>query len=90
MKPDLAIVNGLLVDSHQIYPGVVTISQGKIAGITQSLEQKPLEVLDAKGLYILPGAVDGHVHMMDPGYPDREDFIDGIKSSGQGRCHYGH
>jgi allantoinase len=84
MKPDLGIVNGLLVDSHQIYPGVVTVRQGKIVGITQSLEQKPLEVLDAKGLYILPGAVDGHVHMMDPGYPDREDFITGSRAAARG------
>jgi allantoinase len=84
MKPDLAIVNGLLVDSQHIYPGVVTVRQGKIVGITQSLEQKPLEVLDAKGLYILPGAVDGHVHMMDPGYPDREDFITGSRAAARG------
>jgi allantoinase len=84
MKPDLAIVNGLLVDSRQIYPGVITVRQGKITGITQSLEQKPQEVLDAKGLYILPGAVDGHVHMMDPGYPDREDFVTGTQAAARG------
>jgi allantoinase len=84
MKPDLAIVNGLLVDSHQMYPGVITVRQGKIVGINQSLEQEPLEVLDAKGLYILPGAVDGHVHMMDPGYPDREDFITGTRAAARG------
>ena len=84
MKTDIAIVNGLLVDSQQIYPGVITVRQGKIAGITQSLEQKPQEVLDAKGLYILPGAVDGHVHMMDPGYPDREDFITGTRAAARG------
>ncbi|MBP1700787.1 MAG: allantoinase, partial [Deltaproteobacteria bacterium] len=84
MKPDLAIVNGLLVDSHQMYPGVITVRQGKIVGINQSLEQEPLEVLDAKGLYILPGAVDGHVHMMDPGYPDREDFVTGSRAAARG------
>jgi allantoinase len=84
MKADIAIVNGLLVDSQQIYPGVITVRQGKIVGITQSLEQKPQEVLDAKGLYVLPGAVDGHVHMMDPGYPDREDFITGTRAAARG------
>jgi len=84
MKADMAIVNGLLVDSQQIYPGVIYVHQGKIVGITQSLEQKPSEVLDAKDLYVLPGAVDGHVHMMDPGYPDREDFITGTKAAARG------
>ena len=84
MKPDIAITNGLLVDSENIYPGVLYISQGKIVGIAQSLENRPQEVIDAKGLYILPGAVDGHVHMMDPGFPERENFIDGTKAAARG------
>jgi dihydroorotase (multifunctional complex type) len=84
MKADVAVVNGLLVDSQNIYPGVLSISQGKIVGIAQSLEHQPQEVIDAKGLYILPGAVDGHVHMMDPGFPERENFIDGTKAAARG------
>ena len=65
-------------------PGVLYIRQGKIIGITQSLEDRPKEIVDAKGLYILPGAIDGHVHMMDPGYPEREDFITGTKAAARG------
>ena len=84
MKADLAIINGLLVDSKSIYPGVLYIREGKIAGITQSLENRPPEVIDAHGLYILPGAIDGHVHMMDPGYTDREDFTTGTRAAARG------
>jgi len=50
-------------------------------GITQSLEQSPLEVLDAKDYISFPGPWTGHVHMMDPGYPDREDFITGSRAA---------
>jgi dihydroorotase/allantoinase len=84
MKADLAIINGLLVDSKSIYPGVLYIREGKIAGITQSLENHPQNVIDANGLYILPGAIDGHVHMMDPGYTDREDFTTGTRAAARG------
>ena len=84
MKVDLAITNGFLVDSKGIYPGVLYIREGKIIGITQSLEHPPQEVIDANGLYILPGAIDGHVHMMDPGYTDREDFITGTRAAARG------
>ena len=84
MKADLAIINGLLVDSKSIYPGVLSIREGKIVGITQSLEDRPKEIIDAKGLYILPGAIDGHVHMMDPGYTEREDFPSGTKAAARG------
>jgi dihydroorotase len=32
------------------------------------------ETVDAKGKYVLPGAVDVHVHSRDPGFPEKEDF----------------
>ena len=31
-------------------------------------------VIDARGMYVLPGAIDVHVHSRDPGFPDKEDF----------------
>ena len=54
MKADIAITNGLLVDSKTVWPGVLYIKEGKIIGITRSLENHPKEVIDASGLYILP------------------------------------
>jgi allantoinase len=84
MKADIAIINGLLVDSQRIYPGVIYIQDGKIIGITQSLESRPEKIIDARGLHILPGAIDGHVHMMDPGYTDREDFTTGTSAAARG------
>jgi allantoinase len=84
MKADLTITNGLLVDSKGIWPGVLYIKEGKIIAITQSLENHPQEVIDAEGLYILPGAIDGHVHMMDPGYTEREDFTTGTRAAARG------
>jgi dihydroorotase len=32
------------------------------------------EVVDATGMYVLPGAIDVHVHSRDPGFPEKEDF----------------
>src|SRR5712692_4529403 len=31
-------------------------------------------LIDAQGMYVLPGAIDVHVHSRDPGFPDKEDF----------------
>ena len=31
-------------------------------------------VIDARGMYVLPGAIDVHVHSRDPGFPQKEDF----------------
>src|SRR4030081_1281799 len=42
------------------------------------------EVLDARGLHILPGAIDVHVHFRDPGYPHKEDFATGTAAAAFG------
>ena len=31
-------------------------------------------VIDARGMYVMPGAIDAHVHSRDPGFPEKEDF----------------
>ena len=84
MDAELAISNGLIVNSRMTYAGTIYISGGKIIGITRSLEGTPKEVIDAEGLYVLPGAVDGHIHMMDPGFTEREDFITGTRAASRG------
>jgi len=37
--------------------------------------------VDAGGLLVLPGGVDTHVHLMDPGSPEREDFPTGTSAA---------
>jgi dihydroorotase len=39
------------------------------------------QVIDAGGMLILPGMVDTHVHLMDPGDTDREDFVHGTSAA---------
>lgn len=39
------------------------------------------EIVDVSGLIILPGMVDTHVHLMDPGATTREDFIHGTSAA---------
>ena len=38
-------------------------------------------VIDASGLLVLPGMVDTHVHLMDPGPTEREDFPTGSRAA---------
>src|SRR5690606_12084545 len=41
-------------------------------------------VLDATGMYVLPGLVDLHVHFRDPGLTDKEDFETGTAAAALG------
>ena len=42
------------------------------------------DVLDARGLLVLPGGIDPHVHFDDPGYTHREDFYHGTCAAASG------
>lgn len=86
MKPfDLVIQNAVVVTPSTQYPADLYIEDGKIAAITPpgtvfSAEQ----AIDAQNRPVIPGCVDGHTHLMDPGYTDRETFITGTMAAAAG------
>src|SRR5207237_1676225 len=51
----------------------VAIAAGRVLEVGAGLPPGSEEV-DARGLWVLPGAVDAHVHSRDPGFPEKEDF----------------
>lgn len=52
----------------RVVDGVVTeVAQG-LAGAQAG------NIVDAEGMYVLPGGIDMHVHSRDPGFPEKEDF----------------
>ncbi|OES43515.1 adenine deaminase [Domibacillus iocasae] len=62
-EADLIIQNGMIVDvfSLQTFVGDVAIKDGCIIGIGTYPEGK--KVLDASGKYVMPGFIDGHIHI---------------------------
>ncbi|WP_102349669.1 allantoinase AllB [Bacillus sp. Marseille-P3661] len=72
---DHIIKNGTIVTPHETYKANIYIYNGKISAISRELlEGDAKEVTDAKGLYVLPGLIDVHVHSRDPGPTHKEDF----------------
>ena len=41
----------------------VLVKDGIIARINQNIEEEGVQIIDAKGLYLLPGGIDAHTHM---------------------------
>ena len=82
---DLLIKNGKLVTSDRIYEVQVAVKDGKFAGFFANEEAaEAKEILDAKGNYVFPGAIDTHAHLNDPGYIWREDYEHGTAAAGVG------
>ncbi len=80
---DLAIVGGTVVTPSAVFPANVYVKGGKIAALScERLSAQ--QTVDARGLHVLPGAVDSHVHFMDPGAPEREDFVTGSSAAAVG------
>jgi dihydroorotase len=62
----------------------VAIADGKIAGISMPGSMHGAEQIDARSLVLLPGAVDLHVHLRDPGLEHKETFADGTAAAACG------
>jgi dihydropyrimidinase len=76
---DYKIVNGTIVTATDIYRADVGIKNGKIIQIAKKIKEPAGEVIDAKGLYVLPGGIDIHTHLDMPfmGSFSSDDFETG-------------
>ncbi len=61
----------------------ILIKDGKIAEIGENLTTDG-ELINADGLYAIPGLVDMHVHLRDPGQTHKEDIFTGCKAAAAG------
>lgn len=75
---DLAVRGGTVVRPQGKAPLDVLVRDGRIAALApRNHAFRATRTIDASGMYVLPGMVDSHVHLMDPGDAEREDFLTG-------------
>jgi dihydropyrimidinase len=80
MRFDTVITNGTVVTATDTYAGDVGITGDKIAAIGQGLPvENAGKVIDARGLYVMPGGIDVHTHLDMPfgGTTSADDFETG-------------
>jgi len=82
---DLVIRGGTLVTSEGARRGGVAIADGKITAVDRDgLLPAARETIDATAWYVLPGVIDTHVHLREPGRLEREDWITGTRAAAAG------
>lgn len=82
----ILVKNGHVVDFRTGRDGRydILIENGKIAEIGSDLEIANGDWIDAEGKYVLPGLVDAHCHLREPGYEYKENIESGTRSAAAG------
>ena len=68
----MILKNGLICVNGRLEKKDIEIVKGKIEKVGQDINGK--DIIDCKNKLILPGLIDPHVHLRDPGYTKKEDF----------------
>ena len=68
------ISNPTIVNSGEQFRGSIVVNNGRIAEILRGDELPRVEcdeVIEATGLYLIPGVIDTHVHFREPGLTNK-------------------
>lgn len=85
LPPDLILLSQRVVTPDGVRPATVHIRQGKIqyVGTTEDWGRR-LPVLDCGDAVIMPGLVDPHVHVNEPGRTEWEGFATATRAAAAG------
>lgn len=86
MDTKLLIKGGRVFDPETGFEEVsdVLVSEGVIQKIEKNINEKVSVTLDAGGCYVMPGFIDLHVHLRDPGLTHKESVETGARAAARG------
>lgn len=82
----ILIKNGRVVDPANQRDEVcdVLICDGKIKKVGKDIASEQAEVIDATGKVVMPGLIDLHVHLREPGFEYKETIETGCRAAAHG------
>lgn len=78
---DLVLRGGACVTPWGIETADVGVREGRIAALGDLRTAHAANEIDARGLHVLPGLIDAHVHLRDPGAPEVETLATGTRAA---------
>ncbi len=81
MRYDLIIRNGTCVLPWGEAAADIGVRDGRIATLDARAQDEAPDVFDAGGLHVLPGLIDAHVHLRDPGDASVESIPTGTRAA---------
>ena len=81
----ILIQNGHVIDPPTGKDGIFDVLiEDKIVKVERGIEDRADRVIDAEGSYVMPGFIDLHVHLRDPGLTHKETLETGGKAAVKG------
>ena len=85
MNIDSAIKSKRVLTPDGIKEAIILISEGKIVELVSTLDYElEIEIRDVGNSVVMPGIIDPHVHINEPGRTEWEGFITSTKSAAAG------
>src|ERR1700754_1876762 len=78
---DTILKSGTVVNQDGEGARDIGVTVGRIAAIGSLSQASAGEVIDCKGMHILPGVMDTQVHFREPGLSHKEDLETGSRSA---------
>jgi allantoinase len=82
--PDLAIRGGRVVLADGVREADVIVLDGTILRVVAPGSDDARETIDARGLVVMPGVVDAHVHVNEPGRTEWEGWVAATRGAARG------
>ena len=77
----MLLKNGNIVFGDKVQKGDLVLENGKIAFAGGTYSDSTDKIYDVSGKMVLPGLIDMHTHLRDPGLEYKEDIISGSRSA---------
>ena len=81
---NLLIKNANMIDAYESFCGDILIIDGIITEIGKEINKEGIDIIDAKGLTLMPSFIDTHAHFRDPGLTHKEDMESGSRAAAKG------
>ncbi len=83
MKDIVVIKGGRILDPKNNIDmvGDILVEGDRVAEVSENIERNADRVIDAKGMYVMPGLIDLHVHLRDPGLTEKETVETGCAAA---------
>src|SRR6202142_2677670 len=78
---DLILKGGTVVNQDGEGVRDLSIHAGKFVGVGDLSRAAAAETIDCRGLHLLPGVIDSHVHFREPGLTHKEDLESGSRGA---------